>query len=77
MPRQTLGIALFSYGGSVFWDIYADREAFPDLPRFVEDLEASFRALRRDADLELAKKTAGRAASSLTRVEAQNSQLWS
>ena len=50
MPRQTLGIALFSYDGGVFWGINADRGAFPDLPRFVEDLEASYRALRREAD---------------------------
>jgi WS/DGAT/MGAT family acyltransferase len=68
MPRQTLGIALFSYDGSVFWGIQADREAFPDLPRFVADLEASYRALRREANLELAEAGTGRAAGSIAQT---------
>ena len=50
MPRLTLGLALFSYDGGVFWGLNADRGAFPDLPRFIEDLEASYRALRGEAD---------------------------
>jgi diacylglycerol O-acyltransferase len=49
MPHQNLGIALFSYNGSVFWGVNADWEAFPEVSSFVRDLEASYDALRREA----------------------------
>lgn len=42
MWNQNLGIALFSYDGSLFWGFNADWESFPDVHEFVEDIEASF-----------------------------------
>ena len=42
LPNQTLGIALFSYDGSIYWGFNADWDAFPDLDLFVDDLEAAF-----------------------------------
>ncbi len=46
MQNQNLGIALFSYAGTLNWGFNADWESFPDLHEFVEDLEASFAELK-------------------------------
>lgn len=46
MQNQNLGIALFSYDGSVYWGFNADWESFPEVHEFVEDLEASFAELK-------------------------------
>lgn len=43
--NQGLGIALSSYLGKIYWGFNADWEVVPDLPRFVEDLVASFAEL--------------------------------
>ena len=43
---QGLGIALFSYAGSIFWGFNADRDLVPDLHDFVRDVEESFAELR-------------------------------
>ena len=42
MRNQNLGIALFSYNNGLHWGFNADWESFPDVPEFVEDLEAAF-----------------------------------
>jgi len=47
--NQSLGIALFSYDGRVFWGFNGDWDALPDLDEFVKDVENSFRQLRRSA----------------------------
>jgi hypothetical protein len=47
--NQALGIALFSYNGTLFWGFNGDWDALPDIEAFAEDIEASFRALRRAA----------------------------
>lgn len=46
MQNQNLGIALFSYCGSLHWGFNADWESFPDVHEFVEDLEASLEELK-------------------------------
>jgi len=46
---QVLGIALFSYAGSVYWGLNADRERMPDLTDFLDALLASLEELRRAA----------------------------
>jgi WS/DGAT/MGAT family acyltransferase len=45
-----LGIALFSYGGGLYWGIVCDWDQFPDLHDFVRALDASFRELCDAAD---------------------------
>ena len=45
-----LGIALFSYGGGLYWGIVSDWDQFPDLHDFVRALDASFRELCDAAD---------------------------
>jgi WS/DGAT/MGAT family acyltransferase len=50
MPNQSVGIALFSYDGSICWGINADWEAFPQLQAFVDDLQHAYEALRREVD---------------------------
>jgi diacylglycerol O-acyltransferase len=42
MQNQNLGIALFSYNGSLHWGFNADWESFPDVHEFVEDLDTTF-----------------------------------
>ncbi len=49
MRNQNLGIALFSYCGTLHWGFNADWESFPDVHQFVEDLEESFDELKRAA----------------------------
>jgi hypothetical protein len=46
---QGLGIALFSYAGSIFWGFNADRDLIPDLHDFVRAIEESFAELREAA----------------------------
>jgi hypothetical protein len=46
---QGLGIALFSYAGSIFWGFNADRDLVPDLHEFVRSVEESFVELREAA----------------------------
>jgi diacylglycerol O-acyltransferase len=47
MPKQNLGIALFSYDGRIHWGFNADWESFPAVDDFVSDLETSFAELTR------------------------------
>ena len=47
--NQALGIALFSYNGSLFWGLNADWDALPDLHDLVEALAVEFEALRKVA----------------------------
>jgi diacylglycerol O-acyltransferase len=69
---QGLGIALFSYAGSVFWGFNADRDLVPDLHEFVRAVEQSFFELReaaavhdtRESDLRAHRAEVGRGRSS-------------
>jgi WS/DGAT/MGAT family acyltransferase len=45
--NQTLGIALFSYDGSLFWGFNADWDAVPDLHDFVQAIDDEFETLRK------------------------------
>ncbi len=45
--NQALGIALFSYDGSLYWGINADWDEVPDLHAFVDAIDASFEELYR------------------------------
>lgn len=47
MRNQNLGIALFSYNGSLNWGFNADWHGFPDVHEFVVDLEAAFDEYKR------------------------------
>jgi hypothetical protein len=47
--NQALGIALFSYNGSLFWGLNADWDAVPDLHDLVEHLAVDFEELRKAA----------------------------
>jgi WS/DGAT/MGAT family acyltransferase len=47
--NQALGIALFSYHGSLFWGLNADWDLLPDLHRLVDALAADFEELRKAA----------------------------
>jgi len=47
--NQALGIALFSYAGTLFWGLNADWDAVPDLHDFALDLGRELEALRRAA----------------------------
>jgi WS/DGAT/MGAT family acyltransferase len=47
--NQALGVALFSYNGSLFWGLNADWDALPDLHDLVEALAVEFEALRKAA----------------------------
>jgi hypothetical protein len=47
--NQALGIALFSYNGSLFWGLNADWDAVPDLHDLVEHLAMDFEELRKAA----------------------------
>jgi len=40
-----IGIALFSYNGSVFWGFNADYDIVPDLDLFIASIESSFKEL--------------------------------
>ena len=45
--NQALGIALFSYDGSLFWGFNADWDAVPDLHDLVEMVHDEFETLRK------------------------------
>jgi WS/DGAT/MGAT family acyltransferase len=45
LPQQGLGIALFSYAGSLFWGFTADPEVVPDLAGFPGLVQAAFAEL--------------------------------
>ncbi|MEE8312071.1 MAG: wax ester/triacylglycerol synthase family O-acyltransferase [Candidatus Binatia bacterium] len=47
---QGLGVALFSYDGTLSWGFNADWDALPDLHDFVEGVELEFSRLRKAAD---------------------------
>jgi diacylglycerol O-acyltransferase len=49
---QGIGIALFSYGGRLFWGINADWDLMPDVERFAEYLTEAFRELAVAAGVE-------------------------
>jgi hypothetical protein len=44
---QGLGIALFSYEGSLFWGFNADWDALPDLHELVLAVQGEFETLRK------------------------------
>ncbi len=44
--NQAVGLALFSYAGSLHWGLSADWAEVPDLHELVDDLDASFQELR-------------------------------
>jgi WS/DGAT/MGAT family acyltransferase len=44
--HQALGIAVFSYQGSLFWGLNADWDVIPDLDLLASDLSASLEALK-------------------------------
>jgi diacylglycerol O-acyltransferase / wax synthase len=46
LPNQGLGVALFSYAGTLHWGVLADWDLVPDLDVFVGDLERSFQELK-------------------------------
>jgi diacylglycerol O-acyltransferase len=50
--NQGLALALFSYGGGLYWGFNADWDRFPDLHDFVLAVDASFRELCEAADAE-------------------------
>jgi hypothetical protein len=45
--NQGLGIALFSYDGTIFWGFNSCWDAMPDLHDLVEAVDAEFATLRR------------------------------
>ena len=47
---QTVGIALFSYGGTLSWGFNADWDLVPDLHELVRAVQHSYEQLRRRAD---------------------------
>ena len=46
LPNQALGVALFSYAGTLFWGFIADWDLIPDLHEFVAAIDSSFRELQ-------------------------------
>jgi hypothetical protein len=46
LQNQGLGVALFSYAGTLHWGILADWDLVPDLDLFVQALEHSFKELK-------------------------------
>jgi WS/DGAT/MGAT family acyltransferase len=65
-----LGIALFSYDGTLAWGFNADYELVPDLDQFVQAIRASFQALREAAGVAAAvpKKRRPRASGKASRA---------
>jgi WS/DGAT/MGAT family acyltransferase len=49
--NQGLGVALFSYAGTLYWGVGADWNQMPDLREFMDGLKASFDELCAAADL--------------------------
>jgi WS/DGAT/MGAT family acyltransferase len=50
LPNQGLGVALFSYAGSLFWGFTADPEVVPDLASFPALVQTSFVELAEAAE---------------------------
>ena len=50
LPGQGLGVALFSYAGTLFWGFTADWDQLPDLHLFVRAVRDAFAALEAAAD---------------------------
>jgi WS/DGAT/MGAT family acyltransferase len=50
LPNQGLGVALFSYAGSLFWGFTADPELVPDLARVPGLIQSSFSELAQAAE---------------------------
>jgi diacylglycerol O-acyltransferase len=50
LQSQALGVALFSYAGSLFWGFTADPELVPDLATFPSLVQASFSELAHAAE---------------------------
>lgn len=48
--HQGLGVALFSYDGTLSWGVVADDTVVPDVHAFVDDLHAEFALLQTRAD---------------------------
>ncbi len=44
--QQGLGVAIFSYAGTLYWGLSADWDAVPDIEQFADDLDNAFAALR-------------------------------
>jgi diacylglycerol O-acyltransferase / wax synthase len=53
LPRQSLGVALFSYAGRLFWGFTAEWDLVPDLHEFVRAVESAFAELRAAAQAKL------------------------
>jgi diacylglycerol O-acyltransferase / wax synthase len=62
--NQGLGIALFSYDGTIFWGFNADWDLVPDLNHFANDVETSFEELHALATTTEVRSLPGRRASS-------------
>jgi WS/DGAT/MGAT family acyltransferase len=58
LGNLSLGIALFSYCGTLSWGLSADWDLVPDLHDFVRAIERSFRELRRAAGVETQTRAA-------------------
>ncbi|HYB97790.1 MAG TPA: wax ester/triacylglycerol synthase family O-acyltransferase [Candidatus Limnocylindrales bacterium] len=54
LENQGLGVALFSYMGTLYWGVLADWDLVPDLHVFVEAIRESFVQLQKAARMELA-----------------------
>ena len=54
LENQGLGVALFSYAGTLHWGVLADWDLVPDLDVFVADLKRSFDELRIAAGIQAA-----------------------
>ena len=52
LENQGLGVALFSYSGTLHWGVLADWDLVPDLDVFVADLQRSFEELRAAAKVQ-------------------------
>ncbi len=52
LPSQGLGVALFSYAGTLFWGFTADLDLVPDLGAFGEAVDDAFRELEGVAEAE-------------------------
>jgi hypothetical protein len=53
--NQGLAVALFSYGGKLFWGFSADWDLMPDLGDFVASVQRSFAELRHAAGVQPTK----------------------
>jgi WS/DGAT/MGAT family acyltransferase len=61
-PNQGLGVALFSYAGTLHWGFNADWELMPDLRDFVTAIQDSFSELQGEAGVSRLRPAASRPA---------------